>query len=271
MRQNPHDILEDDQFFPWACQLRRLVIINCFACYLVPSGILLMSYCADIGCFRHGCGGLRPNQCLPPVSDTFLDFSADASAHLRRHLWILSSFLRTIFFLVVWMRSYWFLVPSWFCRFLFTIGVLLQVVLDTLSAWLPDAGGTAAWHTLVSIAELATCMLVVLPLFASALCVERGACSRSILIVWTFWFGTGMQLLWLLWSWDMTNWSWYVCEWAAIATLDFTILAMGVALPSTMCFRINVKRPCWCVCEIIRRQVVHPSEAAAHDDHEPLE
>eukprot|EP00971_Amphidinium_carterae_P256821 5099039-Amphidinium_carterae.1 len=113
-------------------------------------GLLLASYCSDYGCFRPGCDGPPPNQCLPPLSDTYIVYEgpyywATPAAHWRRIIYLFVCAFRNVVEPFCAIQAFQLMVTAeepngclriWLFRFFFS----LQAFCDFAAVWFWNYG-----------------------------------------------------------------------------------------------------------------------------------
>jgi len=216
--------------------------------------LLLASYCSDYGCFRPGCAGPPPNQCLPPLSDTYIVYAgpyywATPAAHWRRIIFLFVCAFRNIVEPFFAIQAFQLMVtedaPNSCIRiWLFRFFMVLQGICDFAAVWFWNYGAplTKLLHKAFTIGVIAIWVLVLGPLYIPAL--KRDPDSPKwgppVLLVLAL-MGFVASTIWKS-IYDSPSWYVYFWEWMDINIQAACVVVGGFATPTSL--RIQWRRGC---------------------------
>jgi len=222
------------------------IIAMCAAInHLALNSFFLVSYCAEVGCFQENCQTLRPNQCLPPRSDTYIPFSNSFGMYFRYYLAVTNSIcVQAILESLMFHSAVWLVLRHsrthirYALTIMFDLVLIAHCVLEVSNTLVLNIPPSDDLHQQLAKYLPSMIVFVLVPIYIAILYGKADVSSA-----WTAQAslcGVGGVLLGLKLRVWTDHWSWYVQEWCLIALHGLLIMAMGMALPRT--FVITFKR-----------------------------
>jgi len=210
----------------------------------VNFGLLGMS-CAEIGCFKPGCTGLRPNRCLLPPSETYIIYWNSPWMYFRRIFMLVVAVVRAPLEVWLWCSAHRLLLNAGQGRCaearhqFFIFGTTVQAILDVLSIWFWNAGALEQWHKILSGILIVVWVIMIGPVFLPALASIPGRPRYGAAILWCcvavgFVLTIGLRV-----EFGNPSWWWFFWEWVDVSLQSVGVGIAGQFIPKS--FRIRRK------------------------------
>eukprot|EP00927_Polykrikos_kofoidii_P053491 TRINITY_DN4807_c0_g1_i1.p1 TRINITY_DN4807_c0_g1~~TRINITY_DN4807_c0_g1_i1.p1 ORF type:complete len:279 (-),score=18.88 TRINITY_DN4807_c0_g1_i1:80-916(-) len=209
--------------------------------HILPSVLLMVSYCDEYGCAQPGCRAQDPiKQCVPAYSNTILRRQDDGPSQTRHFLALLLVCLRAPLVCIAFRFAYRHLnlclgrcdAESESRVRSFELIMIVFVLLDIMVVFLPNSGWRKIWHILASFTLMCVWTLIIIPMLGEVISLtQKDPDSFAASMVWGMWYSSCGLGTWLFISWFLEpGTQWYLSEWLFILIQGFQVIAVGIAL-----------------------------------------
>jgi len=227
-----------------------LIAMSAAINHIALNAFLLMSYCAEVGCFQENCQSTMPNQCLPPRSSTYIPFTDSFGMHFRYYLAVTNSicvqailesllFHSAVLSLLQHSQTHFLKYPL---MLLFDLILVVTGALEICTALVLNVPPTDLLHQELGKYLPSTWVFLLVPIYISALWGKPGVSSKWLAVLASL-DVSGILLGYKLSLWT-DHWTWQLQEWCGFVLHAMLIMAMGKALPRTFMVAFKCERCC---------------------------